>query len=179
MHKLTAMVFVGVVVASTASAQPLHLTPSSRYPQTMESVTVRLLGFSTAASSATVTMIGAGHNDYPLDGGFCRAIRPISVTVPLSNGDGVAVWDFSNRFDRSYFLQCSVRATDGMGTTADATLVSYGGEHRMTLNPAQVPAHTRTSVDVTVYIDSRLTNGSTLSFAFRSWGAAARRCRMR
>ena len=168
MHKLTAMVFVGVVVASTASAQSLHLTPSSRYPQAMESVGVRLLGFSTEASSATVRMIGEEDSDYPLDGDFCRAIRPISVTVSLLNGAGFAVWDFSNRFDRRYILQCSVRATE-MGTTADATLRSFGGEHRMTLNPAQVAAHARTSVDVAVYIYSRFTDGSTVSVAFPSW----------
>ena len=172
MGKLTAMVFVGVVVASTASAQPpLRVDQHSKfYPQTIDRVTVTLFGFSSAASSATVTMIGAWDDaNYPNDGGFCRDIRPQSVNVSLLNGEGSAVWNFSNRFELQYTLQCRVRADDGMGNTGDSIISSYGGEHRLTLDPAQVAADATTSVDVAVWIDSRRTDGSTLPISSTGW----------
>ena len=150
--------------ASTATAQSLSVDNHDEWrPNKLDRVTVTLSGFSTTASSATVTMIGEWTAQLPADGPLCLAIRPASVDVPLSDGEGSAVWEFSNRFDAPYsryHLQCRIRADDWMGTTADWRLHTLGGEHRITLDPAQVAAHATTSVEVAVWIDSGYSDGS-------------------
>ena len=175
MHKLTVMVLVWVVVASTASAQSLDVDQHGELlPKKIDRVTVTLSGFSADASSATVTMIGE-HADPPQgvveDGPLCRAIRPASVDVPLSDGEGSAVWRFSNRFDPRYRLRCRIRADDGMGNTADNQygIHTAGGEHRMTLDPAQVAPNATTSVEVAVWIDGGYSNGSKRNFVLNHW----------
>ena len=175
MHKLPVIVLVWVVVASTASAQRLNVDLHGELlPKKIDRVTVSLTGFSADASSATVTMIGE-HADPPRgvveDGPLCRAIRPASVDVPLSNGEGSAVWNFSNRFDGRYRLRCLIRADDGMGNTADSRggIHTFGGEHRMTLDPAQVAPNATTSVDVAVSIDSGYADGRKQKFVLGHW----------
>ena len=170
MHKLTVVVLVWVVVASTASAQSLSVDQHDELlPNKIDRVTVTLSEFSEDASSATVTMIGEHHVGVPEDGPLCRAIEPASVEVSLSDGGGSAVWNFSNRFDGRYRLRCRIRADDGMGKTADGRIQTVGGEHRMTLDPAQVAANATTSVDVAVWIDSSYSNGEKINYVLNHW----------
>ena len=170
MHKLTVMVFVWVVVASTAAAQSLSVDQHGEIlPNKIDGVTVTLSGFSADASSATVTMIGEHHPGVPEDGPLCRAIEPASVEVSLSDGGGSAVWNFSNRFDGRYRLRCRIRADDGMGKTADGRIQTVGGEHRMTLDPAQVAPNATTSVEVAVWIDSSYSNGEKINYVLNHW----------
>ena len=59
-----------------------------------------------------------------------------------------------------------------MGNTADQRIHTVGGEHRMTLNPAQVAANATTSVDVAVWIDSGYSDGTKRNFVLaRQWGS--------
>ena len=170
MHKLTVMVLVWVVVASTAAAQSLSVDQHGKIlPKNIDHVTVTLSGFSADASSATVTMIGEHQAGVPEDGPLCRAIRPASVEVSLSDGEGSAVWNFSNRFDGRYRLRCRIRADDGTGTTTDGRIQTIGGEHRMTLDPAQVAPNATTSVEVAVWIAGGYSNGTQVDFSLRHW----------
>ena len=141
-------------------------------PNQLDRVTVTLSDFTPEAASATVTMIGNHHPGVPEDAPFCLEIRPMSIEIPLSGGSGQADWAFSNRFDPRYRLRCRIRADDGMGGWADGRIETIGGEHRITLDPAEVEAGATTAVKVEVWIASGYSIGQQVDFVDPRWRAS-------
>ena len=128
----------------------------------LDRVTLSLSGFSDAATSATVQMVGENAPDFPTDGPLCRAIRPDSISVPLSAGAGAVEWRFSNRFDGRYRLRCRVRATAD-GQTADARIHTFPvnwSRQVVTLTPSTVSVGLTTLVDVEAYLERDYSNGT-------------------
>ena len=127
----------------------------------LDRVTLSLSGFSDAATSATVQMVGEHDPDFPTDGPLCRAIRPDSISVPLSAGAGAVEWRFSNRFDGRYRLRCRVRATAD-GQTADKRIQTVPVNwlrHVVTLTPSTVSVGLTTLVDVEAYEERDYSSG--------------------
>ena len=134
----------------------------------LDRVTLSLSGFSDAATSAIVQMVGEHDAAATTDGPLCRAIRPDSISVPLSAGAGTVEWQFSNRFDGRYRLRCRIRATAD-GQTADArihTVPVNFYRQVVTLTPSTVSVGVTTFVDVEAYIEQDYSDGTVRS-AFR------------
>ena len=140
-------------------------------PNQLDRVTVTLSDFTPEAASATVTMIGH-HSGTVTDSPFCLEIRPMSIEIPLSGGSGQADWAFSNRFDPRYRLRCRIRAEDGMGGWADGRIQTVGGEHRITLDPAEIEPGATTAVEVEVWIAGGYSNGQQVDFVDPRWLAS-------
>ena len=164
MRKATlAIGIASVFAAADGSGQTLRVDQHGVVvPEDLDRVTLSLSGFSGTAASATVHMVGEHHPSVPTDGPLCRAIRPDSISVPLSAGAGTAEWQFSNRFDGRYRLRCRIRATAD-GQTADARIQTEPVDWRreiVTLTPSTVSVGVTTFVDVEAYAELDYSSGT-------------------
>ena len=131
----------------------------------LDRVSLSLSGFSDAATSAIVQMVGEHNAAFPTDGPLCLAIRPDSISVPLSAGAGTVEWQFSNRFDGRYRLRCRIRATAD-GQTADARIQTQPVNwfrQVVTLAPSTVSVGVTTFVDVEAYEERDYSSGTSRS----------------
>ena len=160
--KVALAIWIILFAAVDGSGQTLQVDQHEvLVAEDLDRVTLSLSGFSDAATSATVQMVGEHNPDVPTDGPLCRAIRPDSLSVPLSAGAGAVEWRFSNRFDGRYRLRCLVRATAD-GQTADArihTLPVNWLRKVVTLTPSTVSVGLTTLVDVEAYEERDFSNG--------------------
>ena len=163
MRKATlAIGIASVFAAADGSGQTLQVDQHGvLVAEDLDRVTLSLSGFSATAASATVHMVGE-HRASPTDGPLCRAIRPDSITVPLSAGSGTAEWRFSNRFDGRYRLRCRIRATAD-GETADARIQTQPVDwirEVATLTPSTVIVGMTTFVGVEAYVERDYSSGT-------------------
>ena len=160
--KVALAIWIILFAAVDGSGQTLQVDQHEvLVAEDLDRVTLSLSGFSDAATSATVQMVGEHLPDYPTDGPLCRAIRPDSISVPLSAGAGAMEWRFSNRFDGRYRLRCLVRATAD-GQTADGRIqtVPVNWLRRVvTLTPSTVSVGLTTLVDVEAYEERDYSSG--------------------
>ena len=160
--KVALAIWIILFAAVDGSGQTLQVDQHEvLVAEDLDRVTLSLSGFSDAATSATVQMVGEHLPDQPTDGPLCRAIRPDSISVPLSAGAGAMEWRFSNRFDGRYRLRCLVRATAD-GQTADGRIQTVPVNwlrQVVTLTPSTVSVGLTTLVDVEAYEERDYSSG--------------------